>query len=99
MTIGGTLFILKVHPYETMIKFCVTDASLTEFNLTSAGGDNTILHYSLAVNITVKNNNRIMDVSYDELYLRANCYGQNISLVTFTPSLQGHTKRTLLHAV
>ncbi|RDX97344.1 NDR1/HIN1-like protein 10, partial [Mucuna pruriens] len=52
------LFGIIIHP--SSVKFHVTDASLTQFNLTS----NNTLYYNFNVNITVRNPNKHIIVYY-----------------------------------
>ncbi|KAI3963132.1 hypothetical protein MKW92_003857 [Papaver armeniacum] len=78
------------------MKFHVTDASLTQFNLTSTGDT---LDYNLAVNITVRNSNKKIGIWYDKMESGTNCYGKDMGLVLLTPFRQGHKNTTLLRAV
>jgi len=54
-------FWLIIHP--NAVKFNVTDASLTQFNFTN----NNTLNYNLALNITIRNPNRIVEIYYDNI--------------------------------
>ncbi|MCL7035814.1 hypothetical protein MKW94_001751 [Papaver nudicaule] len=86
---------LSVIPLKN-IKFHVTEASLTQFDITS--GTDT-LHYSLAVNISVRNSNKNMGIWYDRMESGTTCYGKDIGLVSLAPFRQGHKNTTLLHVV
>nr|AFK37034.1 unknown [Lotus japonicus] len=58
--VAGFLFWLIVRP--NVVKFRVTEASLTEFTYT-----NNTLHYNLALNITVRNPNSRVGLYYDSI--------------------------------
>ncbi|GKV50596.1 hypothetical protein SLEP1_g57299 [Rubroshorea leprosula] len=63
--LAALIFWLIFRP--NIVKFHVTDASLTQFNLTS---DNN-LHYNLALNITVRNPNKKIGIYYDRIEANA----------------------------
>ncbi|MCL7026074.1 hypothetical protein MKW94_030373 [Papaver nudicaule] len=95
--IGGIVCLivfLGVVPYQRM-KFHVNDASLTEFYLTN----DDILHYNLAVNISVRNSNKIERISYDKISSKTYCYGNDLALVSLTSFWQDTESTTLLHPV
>ncbi|KHN45252.1 Putative syntaxin-24 [Glycine soja] len=77
------------------VKFHVTDASLTQFNLTS----NNTLYYNLKVNVTVRNPNKHTIVYYRRItvisWYKDNAFGW----VSLTPFDQGHKNTTFLQAV
>lgn len=77
------------------IKFHVTDASLTQFNLTS----NDNLQYKLAVNITIRNPNKKIGVYYDRIDVRAYYEGQRLDSNELTPFYQGHKNTSVLSTV
>ncbi|KAI3994652.1 hypothetical protein MKX01_027542 [Papaver californicum] len=81
-------------PFRNM-KFHAIDASLTEFYLTN----DDILHYNLAVNISVRNSNKLERVSYYDIRSNPSCYGKDLPWVPL-PSFRQSTKNTtLLHLV
>nr|KYP61459.1 Putative syntaxin-24 [Cajanus cajan] len=86
------LFWIIISPSN--VKFRVTDASLTQFNLT-----NNNLYYNFKVNITVRNPNNNIIVYYRRItaiaWYKDNEFGW-MSLTTFD---QGHKNTTFLHAV
>ncbi|MCL7043358.1 hypothetical protein MKW94_030721 [Papaver nudicaule] len=96
--IGGMVCLiiyLGVVPYQRM-KFHVNDASLTEFYLTN----DDILHYNLAVNISVRNSNKIERISYRYIRSSIICYGKGSAALSYLPSFQQGTENTtLLHSV
>ncbi|KAK7380090.1 hypothetical protein VNO78_32490 [Psophocarpus tetragonolobus] len=77
------------------IKFHVTDASLTQFNLTT---DNT-LYYNLRVNITVRNPNNNILVYYRKITAIAWYKDNAFGAVELAPFDQGHKNTTFLQAV
>ncbi|KAJ0028315.1 hypothetical protein Pint_36147 [Pistacia integerrima] len=74
------------------IKFHVTDAQLTEFNLTS----NNNLQYKLAVNITIRNPNKKIGIYYDRIEARAYYENQRLASQMLTPFYQGHKTTSVL---
>ncbi|KAH7512240.1 NDR1/HIN1-like protein 10 [Ziziphus jujuba] len=77
LVIAGFIFWLVVRP--TKIKLHVTEASLTQFNLTS----NT-LHYNLALNATMRNPNRKLGVYNDRIEAKAFFEGARFDSKVFT---------------
>ncbi|MCL7026075.1 hypothetical protein MKW94_030374 [Papaver nudicaule] len=77
------------------MKFHINDASLTEFYLTN----DDILHYNLAVNISVRNINKIERDSYDKISSKTYCYGKDLALVSLPSFWQDTESTTLLHPV
>ncbi|KHN35511.1 Putative syntaxin-24, partial [Glycine soja] len=61
VAILGFLFWFIVRP--NVIKFHVTDASLTRFDYTT----NNTLHYDLTLNVSIRNPNRRVGVYYDQI--------------------------------
>ncbi|GLT24901.1 hypothetical protein SLA2020_000630 [Shorea laevis] len=86
------IFWLVVRPNK--VKFSVTDASLTEFNLS-----NNTLNYNLALNITVRNPNKKIGIYYDRI--EANAYYEDLrfNTETLTPFYQGHKNTSYLNPV
>ncbi|KAH9674385.1 NDR1/HIN1-like protein 10 [Citrus sinensis] len=77
------------------VKFHVTDASLTEFNLTS----NNNLNYKLALNITIRNPNKKIGVHYDRIEARVYYDDKRLTSVPLTPFYQGHKNTSYLNPV
>ncbi|XP_024026818.1 LOW QUALITY PROTEIN: NDR1/HIN1-like protein 3 [Morus notabilis] len=77
------------------IKYHVTEATLTKFNLTS---DN-ILHYDLALNITVRNPNKRIGVYYDRIEARAYLEDERFNTKLLPKFYQGHKNTTVLSPV
>ncbi|KAK7380091.1 hypothetical protein VNO78_32491 [Psophocarpus tetragonolobus] len=87
------LFWIIISP--SSVKFHVTDASLTQFNLTS----NNNLYYNLKVNITVRNPNNNIIVYYRKITAIAWYKDNAFGWVRLTPFDQGHKNTTFLQAV
>ncbi|KAK7314667.1 hypothetical protein VNO77_33194 [Canavalia gladiata] len=87
------IFWIVISP--SSVKFHVTDATLTQFNLTT----NNTLHYNLKVNITVRNPNNNVKVYYRAITAIAWYKDNDIGLVSLTPFDQGHKNTTFLQAV
>ncbi|KAI3957979.1 hypothetical protein MKW98_020621 [Papaver atlanticum] len=77
------------------LKFNVTDASLTQFNITG----NDMLHYDLAVDLNLRNPNKKIGVYYDQIEARAFYDGRRFDSVMLTPFYQGHKNTTILRPV
>lgn len=92
--LAALIFWLIFRPINK-INVNVTDASLSQFNLTS---DNN-LHYNLALNITVRNPNKKIGIYYDQI--EANAYYENLRFATLTvpPFYQGYKNTTYLNPV
>ncbi|KAB1210940.1 Protein YLS9 [Morella rubra] len=75
------------------VKFYVTEATLTQFNFTTA---NTTLNYNLTLTIVVRNPNRKISISYDDV--KALAYYGNLwfDTVSLPPFHQGHKNTTVL---
>ncbi|KAI3963025.1 hypothetical protein MKW98_028965 [Papaver atlanticum] len=74
------------------MKFHVNDASLAKFYLTN----DDILHYSLSINISVRNSNKIERISYQGIRSEIFCYGKDLALVPLPSSFRQGTKNTTL---
>ncbi|XP_057438898.1 NDR1/HIN1-like protein 3 [Lotus japonicus] len=88
--IAVLIFWLIVRP--NVVKFHVTDATLTQFNFT---GNNT-LNYDLTLNITVRNPNKRLGIYYD--YIEARAMYQDVRFDTefFDRFYQGHKKTNVI---
>ncbi|KAK7314664.1 hypothetical protein VNO77_33191 [Canavalia gladiata] len=74
------------------VKFHITEASLTQFNLTN----NNTLYYNLKVNITVRNPNNNIIVYYRRIKAIAWYKDNDFGWVSLTPFDQGHKNTTFL---
>ena len=98
------IFMLIFQPQE--FKFTVSNAALTEFNLTKSdnrstkNSTTTTLSYNLAINVTIRNPNKKAGVYFDRIDAIAN-YGQKrLSRVySVAPYYHGHKNTTTFHAV
>ncbi|KAI3854135.1 hypothetical protein MKX03_022148 [Papaver bracteatum] len=77
------------------MKFHVIDASLTEFYLTN----DDILHYKLAVNISVRNSNKMERISYHHIHSYPYCYGRYLHGVPLSSFRHGTKNTTFLYPV
>ncbi|QCE05148.1 NDR1/HIN1-like protein 3 [Vigna unguiculata] len=80
------LFWLIVRP--NVLKFHVTDASLTRFTYS-----NNTLHYNLALNVSIRNPNKRVGVYYDQIEAVALYEDARFASQTLGPFFQ-HTKNT-----
>ncbi|XP_047178561.1 NDR1/HIN1-like protein 10 [Vigna umbellata] len=88
------LFWIIISP--SSVKFHVTDASLTQFNLTTS---NNTLYYNFKVNVTVRNPNNNIIVYYRKITAIAWYKDNAFGWVSLTPFDQGHKNTTFLQAV
>ncbi|KAK6942540.1 Late embryogenesis abundant protein, LEA_2 subgroup [Dillenia turbinata] len=86
------LFWLIVRPNK--LKFHVTDATITQFQLATA---NNTLYYNLAVNMTIRNPNKHIGVYFDSIEARALYEDQRFDSVWLTPFYQGHKSTEYLN--
>ncbi|BAT85918.1 hypothetical protein LR48_Vigan03g247900 [Vigna angularis] len=92
VAIAVFIFWLIVRP--NMVKFHVTDATLTEFNYT-----NNTLHYDLALNITVRNPNKRLGIYYDFIEANALFHDARFNTQYPDPFYQGHKTTHVLNPV
>ncbi|KAI3854125.1 hypothetical protein MKX03_022138 [Papaver bracteatum] len=95
--IGGVLCLivfLNILPFKA-IKFHIIDASLTEFYVTN----DDVLHYNLAVSISVRNSNKMDRMSYHGIRVNPSCYGRDLASISLPSFRQGSKNTTLLHPV
>ena len=85
------LFMIAVWPPPS-IKFHVTEAYLTQFNLTN----NNTLHYNFKVNITARNPNNNIIVYYRRITAIAWYKDREFASVSLAPFDQGHKNTSLL---
>ncbi|MCI19257.1 protein YLS9-like, partial [Trifolium medium] len=77
----------------TSVKFHVTDATLSEFNLTN---NNNTLYYNFKLNVTARNPNNNIIVYYRRITAIAWYKDNEIGYVSLTPFDQGHKNTTFL---
>lgn len=87
------LFWLIVRP--NVVKVHVTDATLTQFNYTGDG----MLHYNMALNITVRNPNKRLGIYYDYIEARALYQDARFHSDFLDPFYQGHKNTSELNPV
>jgi len=88
------LFWIIISP--SSVKFHVTGASLTQFNLITS---NNTLYYNFKVNVTVRNPNNNIVVYYRKITAIAWYKDNAFGWVSLTPFDQGHKNTTFLQAV
>jgi hypothetical protein len=89
------IFLIVITYSPSDIKFHVTDASLTKFNLTN----NNTLDYKLEANITSRNPNKNVIVYYREITAIAWYKDHKFATVNLTPFDQGHKTTSVLHVL
>ncbi|KAL8147525.1 NDR1/HIN1-like protein 10 [Apium graveolens] len=94
--VGIVVLIFWVIFRPSPVKFYVTDASLTQFDISST---NDILHYNLALNMTVRNPNKRIGIYYDQIEARALYVGQVFGMTVVTGFYQGHKETDYLNPV
>ncbi|XP_065857304.1 NDR1/HIN1-like protein 10 [Euphorbia lathyris] len=92
ITIGLAVFIFWIIVRPNKIKFHVTDATLSEFNVDA----NNNLRYNLAMNISVRNPNKKIGIYYDYIEARAYYEDQRFDVDILTPFYQGHKNTSVL---
>ncbi|XP_030484105.2 NDR1/HIN1-like protein 3 [Cannabis sativa] len=97
ITVGIAALIIWLIFRPNQIKFHVTDAKLTQFNLTDSTTNN--LRYNLALNITIRNPNKRIGVYYDRIEARAFYEGQRFSSIQLEKFYQGHKNTSVLSPV
>lgn len=92
---GIILFIFWLIFRPNPVKFHVTEASLTRFDLSP----NNTLYYNLALNMSVRNPNKRIGIYYDEIEVRALYKDQRFAVTNLTRFYQGHKKTDYLSPV
>jgi hypothetical protein len=77
----------------TSVKFHVTDATLSEFNLTN---NNNTLYYNFKLNVTLRNPNNNIIVYYRRITAIAWYKDNDFSYLSLSPFDQGHKNTTFL---
>ncbi|XP_022144710.1 NDR1/HIN1-like protein 10 [Momordica charantia] len=91
VVVGLAVLILWLVFRPNEVKFHVTDAKLTQFNLTG-----NQLHYNLALNLTIRNPNRRIGVYYDTIEASTFYKDQRLNTNWLPPFYQGHKTTTVL---
>ena len=78
------------------VKFYVTEASLTQFDLSST---NNTLYYDLALYMTIRNPNKRIGIYYDKIEARALYEGERFDTIDLQRFYQGHKKTDYLSPV
>ncbi|XP_057960033.1 NDR1/HIN1-like protein 3 [Malania oleifera] len=94
VTIGIVILVLWLVFRPNKVKFHVTDASLSQFNFSSA---NNSLRYNLSLTTIIRNPNKRIAIYYDRV--EANTYYEDQMFGAFTaaPFYQGHKNTTTLN--
>lgn len=85
-------FWLIVHP--TVVKFHVTNATLTQFNY-----NNNTLNYNLSLNVTIRNSNRRVGIYYDRIETLALYKDVRFGSQSLGPFFQHHKNTTVISPV
>lgn len=93
--IGLAALIIWLIFRPNKVKFHVTDATLTEFNLTTGNQ----LQYNLALNFTIRNPNKRIGIYYDRIEARPYFDDVRFDSQTLSTFYQGHKNTTNLSAV
>nr|BAG15858.1 harpin-induced protein [Bruguiera gymnorhiza] len=93
--IGIAILVIWLVLRPNKIKFHVTDATLTQFNITA----NNTLQYNLALNLTVRNPNKRIGIYYDKIDAAAFYEGNRFGHALLTPFYQGHKNTSVLSHV
>ncbi|KAL1318328.1 hypothetical protein AAHE18_15G198400 [Arachis hypogaea] len=88
-----SIFLFWIIISPSSVKFQVTNASLTQFNLTN---NNTTLNYKFKVNIIARNPNNNVVVYYRRITAYAWYKDRYFATVNLAPFDQGHKNTTLL---
>ncbi|OWM79040.1 NDR1/HIN1-like protein 10 [Punica granatum] len=94
--VGLAAFIFWLIFRPNLLKYHVTDAQLTQFNLTTTTSNSQQLNYNLRLNLTLRNPNKKIGVYYDRIEARAYYEGQRFHDVTLPKFYQGHKNTTIL---
>ncbi|KAK1397292.1 Harpin inducing protein [Heracleum sosnowskyi] len=96
LLVGIVALILWLIFRPNPVKFYVTDASLTQFDISST---HKTLHYNLALNMTVRNPNKRIGIYYDQIEAQALYQGQVFGTANVTGFYQGHKETDYLNPV
>ncbi|XP_050380707.1 NDR1/HIN1-like protein 10 [Argentina anserina] len=96
------IFLIWVIVLPRNPKITITDAHLTQFSFTNITTNST-LHYNLAFNLTIRNPNKRLGISYRRIRVIGNYQKKRFALVTLpnttVPFYQGHKNTTFLRDI
>ncbi|PRQ42991.1 putative Late embryogenesis abundant protein, LEA-14 [Rosa chinensis] len=103
---GSSLFLSLISIFFIWVivlprnpKITITDALLTQFSFTNTTTNST-LYYNLAFNLTIRNPNKRLGISYRRIRVIGNYQKKRFALVTLpnttVPFYQGHKNTTFL---
>ncbi|XP_057499765.1 NDR1/HIN1-like protein 10 [Actinidia eriantha] len=93
LTVGLAAFFFWLILRPNRVRFHVTDAQLTQFDLNTT---NNLLRYDLALNLTIRNPNKHIGIYYDRLEARAFYEGQRFAAAPLTRFYQRKKNTTVL---
>lgn len=94
--LGVIALVLWLVLRPNKVKFYVTDATLTQFDLSTT---NNTIFYDLALNMTIRNPNKRIGIYYDSIEARAMYQGQRFASTNLEPFYQGHKNTSSLRPV
>lgn len=92
--IAALVFWLIFRP--NLVKFHVTEAELTQFELAP---NNSLLTYNLKINLTIRNPNKKIGIYYEKVEATAIYENERFAVEYFGPFYQGHKNTTMLSPV
>ncbi|KAK1397256.1 Harpin inducing protein [Heracleum sosnowskyi] len=95
LIVGIVVFILWLILRPNPVKFYVTDASLTQFDISPT---NNVL-YNLALSMKVRNPNKCIEIYYDQIEAEASYAGQVFAATDVTGFYQGDKETDFLNMV
>nr|XP_011466486.1 PREDICTED: protein YLS9-like [Fragaria vesca subsp. vesca] len=99
---GIFIFFIWVIVLPRNPKITITDARLTQFNFTNTATNST-LYYNLAFNLTIRNPNKKLGISYRRIRVIGNYQKKRFAMVTLpnttVPFYQGHKNTTFLRDI
>ncbi|EOA29335.1 hypothetical protein CARUB_v10025617mg [Capsella rubella] len=93
VTLGVIALFLWLLLRPTVMKFQVTDANLTSFELDPQSQN---LHYNLSLNFAIRNPNQRLGIRYDQLEVRGYYGDERFGAVNMTSFYQGHKNTALV---
>nr|CAA68848.1 hin1 [Nicotiana tabacum] len=94
--LGVIALVLWLVLRPNKVKFYVTDATLTQFDLSTT---NNTIFYDLALNMTIRNPNKRIGIYYDSIEARALYQGERFDSTNLEPFYQGHKNTSSLRPV
>ena len=94
--VGPSVFVVLLILTPKRLEIDVTNAFLSEFNLTI----NNTLHYNLTLNISIKNPNKRIGLYYDTIQAKGYVFDDyQFGTVSLPPFYQGHKNTSVLSPV